>query len=421
MRLMISTGLGRLHFIQAAATLYAHGVDVRVITGWTPRHTPDWLINAMGRLVGRTQLAYGMRKRLAGDLPDDRVLPCSSPEFAQQAMAILARAGLMNRAKARAAAWRMFGRASRRRLQDVDVLQVRSGAGQGGFIDAARARGVLTLADQSIAHPAIIERNVGPACRRHGQPLDIHPDDPFWSLVLQDCKDADHMIVNSQFVKDTFTEMGFQADRIHVVYFGHRTDFIGLKQDWGRGPTLRLLFTGSFNLRKGADVLLEALDQAVQQGLAVQLDVIGVADAHVPIPERLRDSGALRLHGYMPQDQLAGFLRDCDLYVFPSRAEGAAQSAMEAMSAGLPVVATHETGTPIRHLENGCLIPRDDPAALVEAIRRLADDQALREKIGRAGADDVRDHYTWTHYAQNMIDLLSKLRSSPAANAAPAA
>ena len=64
MKSIISTGQGRLHLIQSAIAIKDQGVDVKVITGWVPgKFFSDKLINNMGRLIGRSNLAYGLRKR----------------------------------------------------------------------------------------------------------------------------------------------------------------------------------------------------------------------------------------------------------------------------------------------------------------------------------------------------------------------
>lgn len=410
MRLIISTGQGRLHLIEVAGAIQSAGVDVRMITGWVPRHTPRWLIDAFGRLIiGRKNLAYGLAKRGSGQVPLEKIQSCAAAEFYQQALLVGARAGLMSRADAKVRGWRAFGRASRKYLHDAEVVQFRTGSGRGGAMDTARSRGMLTIADHSIAHPQIIDRNVRAAYKAHGQPLDINPDDPFWGSVLEDCAEADAILVNSDYVRQSFGEAGWDTSRIHVAYLGVREDFLGLKTDWSRGERLRLLFTGGFNLRKAADVLLEAVDAMLERGLAVELDVVGTVSPYVKLPARLADSPHVRLHGHVPQDALAEYLRQADVYVFPSRAEGAAQSAMEALGAGQPAVVTRESGVPVRDGETGLIVPRDDAEALVAAVERLGDDAALREKLGQAAATMVRDHHRWPHHGQAVRAVYERL------------
>ncbi len=89
-------------------------------------------------------------------------------------------------------------------------------------------------------------------------------------------------------------------------------------------------------------------------------------------------------------------LSGCDLFVLPSLYEGLPLSALEAMVAGKPVIATAVGGTDeaIIHGVTGLLVPPADAAALAEAIRRLLSDPALSRRLGMAGKDRVHRHFS---------------------------
>ena len=82
-----------------------------------------------------------------------------------------------------------------------------------------------------------------------------------------------------------------------------------------------------------------------------------------------------------------------DLFVLPSLYEGMPLSILEAMGAGLPVIATAVDGTPevVEDGETGLLVPPADPAALARAVVRLLDDRALAVRLGQNGRARAED------------------------------
>ncbi len=94
---------------------------------------------------------------------------------------------------------------------------------------------------------------------RFGLPAGYDSRADLWKLVLRDCADADLLLVNSDFVKKTFIEQGYAADKVRVAYLGVREEFFDLKHDYRIDGPVRILFTGNFDIRKGVRVLLEAV------------------------------------------------------------------------------------------------------------------------------------------------------------------
>ena len=123
----------------------------------------------------------------------------------------------------------------------------------------------------------------------------------------------------------------------------------------------------------------------------------------------LRQSGLgdrLRLLGY--RTDISDLMAAADLFVLPSRFEGLPMSVIEAMLCGLPVVAADVRGPAEQVVPEvtGLLVPPGDTPALAAALRRLAADAALRERMGAAGRQRAVERYDEAKVLVRTLDLL---------------
>lgn len=176
------------------------------------------------------------------------------------------------------------------------------------------------------------------------------------------------------------------------------------------GP-FRILAAGRLVPAKGFDTLIDALalldvpfeadihgDGPLQRELQARIDAAGL-------------SGRVRLRGYA---DLAPAMAQADLFILSSRREGFGNVIVEAMAAGLPVLATRTPG-PEALIEDGLtgwLVPPEDPQALAAAIARLAADPGRDRTVAAARA--VADRYTVAASTQAFEALLTRVRSMAA-------
>lgn len=409
-KIVLSMGLGRLHFVQAIEALTTSGLSITAIQGWVPRAIfNDWILDQIGYIIKKPNLSKSLSKRHMPFLENGHMVSLALPEFLIQTIRFV---GSNFRASGRiqTIAWRLFGRFSRKHVAGADIFHVRSGAGGGGCINAARAQGAKVLVDHSIAHIDFLSDTFSELPADNYDRIWMNRDNPFWRQVMEDCENADQVVVNSDFVKETFIKAGFPDKKIAVVYLGVRTDFASLKIEYDANSVSKLLFTGTFGWRKGADFLLDALCTLDANGVNFIFRAVGSVDGDFMADKRVKKLGRkIEFTGHVPQDELKSHMQWADLYVFPSLAEGCASSGMEALAAGLPVISTVESGLPITHFETGYLIPRKDSSAIHDAILVLLSDKSLREKLGMAGAELLRTNFTWSDYADNMSSVYERL------------
>lgn len=101
------------------------------------------------------------------------------------------------------------------------------------------------------------------------------------------------------------------------------------------------------------------------------------------------------------------YLQSADLFVLPSAAEGLSNALLEALSCGLPAVATRVGGNPevVIPGKTGCLAPPDDLPALQEAILALLGDPALRARLGQQGREHILRNYDLNRTVEKLLRL----------------
>jgi hypothetical protein len=151
---------------------------------------------------------------------------------------------------------------------------------------------------------------------------------------------------------------------------------------------------------KGQDVLLRSLAESSLAEIGAVAIIAGDAYPGEPAPDIRALANAL---GVQDRVEFRGFtpdpgavLADADAVVVPStRPDPLPNSAIEALAAGVPVVAANHGGLPeiVRDRATGLLVRPGDPHALAKALRELADDPERRARMGEAAAEDARERF----------------------------
>jgi glycosyltransferase involved in cell wall biosynthesis len=183
-----------------------------------------------------------------------------------------------------------------------------------------------------------------------------------------------------------------------------------------RRPGLpRIVFLGQLVERKGIHVLVEAMAQL--RGEAELLLVGGdwgsagyAADVQ-SLARRLGVGEWITFENH--RADVGAILSTADVLVLPSFAEARPRTIIEAMTLGIPVVATSIGGVPslVADEETGLLVPAGDPAALAIALGRLVRSPALRERIGAAAARHAASEFSAVRTAQQYLRLYRSLAS----------
>jgi glycosyltransferase involved in cell wall biosynthesis len=168
--------------------------------------------------------------------------------------------------------------------------------------------------------------------------------------------------------------------------------------------------------QKGHAVLLDAVHRAVGDGVDLHLVLAGEGPERGAIEAAIQASGLIgRVHLLGERDDIGQLLAASDAFVLASLWEGLPMALLEAMASGLPVVATTVAGSSqvIEDRVSGLLVSPGDPEALAAALRSVANDSQLAERLGRAARARVVDAFSAAAQAQAHADLYERIAARP--------
>jgi glycosyltransferase involved in cell wall biosynthesis len=231
---------------------------------------------------------------------------------------------------------------------------------------------------------------------------------PLNSLIEKRVVDAsDAVVVGSEFGRRQLREeLGARVDHVQVVYYGvdarfaprpPREDLLARYRLAGRRV---VLYFGGLKPRKNLGLLLTAWSRLASRHPDATLLVAGGG----PLLDELR-AQAVRLGladrvvftGYVTEAEKADHFNLGDVFVFPSGLEGFGLVVAEAMSSGLPVVASNAASIPelVVDGEGGFVCDPTAPEAFAERLGLLLGDPPLREKLGHANRERVERLFRW--------------------------
>lgn len=215
------------------------------------------------------------------------------------------------------------------------------------------------------------------------------------------------LVAVSPEVRDDLARLGVApAGRFAVVRYGF--DFPAPVGEAERSDAFVVGYAGRLTAIKRPLDLVRALRGAVERGVDATLVIVGDGEDR-PQTERLAaELGVLercRFVGY--QRDMAAWYGRFDAFCLASANEGTPVAAIESLAAGVPVVATRVGGTPavVDDGETGFLVVPGDADALGERLALLARDEELRARMGRLGAERMRERYG----IERMVDEVERL------------
>lgn len=193
----------------------------------------------------------------------------------------------------------------------------------------------------------------------------------YWVNWREEVNLADCIVVNSEWSRQCLLKEGVPDQKIKVIPLVYE-DSESVKSDYrknqlpGTGTqkaTFKILFLGQINLRKGIGRLLDAM--RLLEGEQIELILAGPSSLDPSAWNGMRN---VRWIGPVPRSEVERYYRDADIFVLPTLSDGYALTQLEALSYGLPVVASKACGAAVRHGENGWILDDLEPKTIATAI-----------------------------------------------------
>ena len=273
---------------------------------------------------------------------------------------------------------------------------------------AAKARGLCRIYDLPIGYWRVAHEIYAEEKLR----------EPQWAMTLTGTLDspeklarkdeeiaaADAVVCASSFTRNTIAAAPCAAGKpVHVIPYGSPVSPVAANPE-RHGGKLRVLFVGGLGQRKGLSYLLKAVEMLPR---TVELTLVGMKTAEDCAPL----NAALARHRWIPTLPHAEVLREMgrhDVFVFPSLFEGFGLVILEAMSQGLPVIATEHTAGPdlIEEGQSGFIVPIRSAEAIAEKLELLAGDPGLLCAM-KAAALETAARHTWERYRAQLAEVVA--------------
>ena len=297
---------------------------------------------------------------------------------------------------------RAFARFASRTLPDECNLLVGWSAGILEAIAPAREQGIAVIVERGSTH--ISHQAVTLAEEYRGFQLAPPATSPQTiERELAEYQAADAIVTPSHFAAETFVACGIVPTKVHVNPLGVDASRFGAIERPARDrPTI--LFVGRVGLRKGVPWLLRGF--APLAGRA-RLCLVGPLEPGVERILSREPMAGVEVTGPLRGDDLRDAFAQADVFCLPSIEEGFPLAILEAMSAGLPVVATEATGCgeAIDDGTEGLVVASRDAEAVTDALTALVDDTEYRHAMGEAARERVVREFSWDRYGERALAI----------------
>ena len=211
----------------------------------------------------------------------------------------------------------------------------------------------------------------------------------------------DTVFVNSEEYRQSWIKRGFDPEKLKIfprgldteLFHPTRRDPAFFRKFGETNGQVRLLYVGRVSREKDLDLLAEAYRRLREEGLSIQLFVVG----HGPYSKEFSEALPEALFtGYLKGEDLARAYASADIFVFPSTTDTFGNVIIEAQASGLPVIVSDSGGPKelVDNERNGLITKSHDLGDLVRAIRELVADPDRRKRMGTLARESVIDR-TW--------------------------
>ena len=217
---------------------------------------------------------------------------------------------------------------------------------------------------------------------------------------------ADIVVGPGSFVLDSLPEWASAKNKIMSPFGSPLVPFFQEKKIRKDGDPLRILFVGSMGQRKGLGDLFEAGKLLKNENI----EIVVLGSLLQTMEFYKGQFSDFVYEGIRSHKEVLEVMRSCDIFCLPSIVEGRALVMQEAMSQGLPLIITANTGGAdlIKHGETGFLVPINSPEKIAEKISWFNENRSLIPEMSRK-AYEHSQNYTWEKYGDKIVRNIKEM------------
>jgi glycosyltransferase involved in cell wall biosynthesis len=277
--------------------------------------------------------------------------------------------------------------------------------GHGGeLFDIADKSGALKVIDATSSHPTSLYGFWQRECDIWSPSTPVGFPRWIFTRCNRDLEQADLISCPSKFVFESMLYNGIHESKCVLNPYS-----VDLKTFTPRAivpEKPRFICVGTICLRKGHQYLFRAFEKVKK--ILPHAELICVGGYYPDFKkEKLRWHGTFTHRENISNEELAKTLRESTAFVFPSNEEGFAKAIIEGMAAGLPIIATHESGatTLVDDGNEGIIVKARNVEQIANAMIRVATERDLNERMGRAAYARGATNNSWDDFACRLITI----------------
>jgi glycosyltransferase involved in cell wall biosynthesis len=222
---------------------------------------------------------------------------------------------------------------------------------------------------------------------------------------------ADYIVVPSEFARQTFLTRGFSEKKIIKIPYGvNLKEFQNKTSNKRKGFVFRIIYTGTLSLRKGVLYLLKAFHELNLENS--QLLMIGNIDNEIKLKiNEYKLNKKIIFKKPISQSKLSEQYSGSNVFITCSIEEGLSMVQLQAMSCGLPIICTPNSGGDeiIDNGNDGFILPIRDTEELKKKILYLYNNKSVCFEMGMRAQKKIKNSFSWESYGKNITSMYKKL------------
>jgi len=217
----------------------------------------------------------------------------------------------------------------------------------------------------------------------------------------------------SEAMRSEMVKLGASPGKVRTIPNGISEDFepmdrgdarLLLNLDGDKSPGKYVLYCGRLSAEKGVSYLVQAVALLRGRGIPVKLNLVGDGPERPMLQQMVEQLGLekdVHFFGEVPHKDIPAYMSAADIFCLPSVREGWPNVLMECLACGTPAVASSVGGIPeiVRNEDMGLLVPKEDAAALAEAL-----DRAINKTWDRKAISEIIRARTWRSVAGEVLE-----------------